>query len=223
MTTAGQPRGLDIGAAINSGWRLLWPNIGPMALFAVIVWAVNFLVSGPQRDGGTAGLLFSIIGFVITQLIAMGWITIGLDIVDGRPVTSQAVTDRFKLIGPYLLAAIVYAVMVTVGLLVLIVPGIILGITFGFYGFHMIDTGESDAMGALRRSAEITKGRRGQLFLFGLLLIGINIIGFLALIVGVLITSAISLLATAHIYRQLVPAGAGGGPAYGTPPGDAPA
>lgn len=217
MGADAQPRGLDIGEAIGSGWRLLWPNIGPMALFAVIVWVVNIVVSIPQQQGGVAGFLFGVLGFVLTQLIAIGWIAMGLAIVDGRPVTSQTITERFSLLGPYLLAAIVFAVMVFVGLLVLIVPGIILAITFGFYGFHIVDTGERDAMGALRRSAELTKGRRGQLFLFGLALVAINILGLLALVVGVLITSAISLLATAHIYRQMVPA-APSGPAVGEAP-----
>jgi uncharacterized membrane protein len=96
--------------------------------------------------------------------------------------------------------------MVGIGLVLLIVPGVIVAIVFAFYGFHIVDTGSTDPIGALRRSAEITRGHRWQLFLFGLLLIGLNLLGILLLVVGVLFTSGISLLAVAYVYRRLSPA-----------------
>jgi uncharacterized membrane protein len=190
-------RRLDMGAAIRHGWNRLWPNIVPMGLFTLIVWAVNLVLSGLE------GVLLSILGFVVSQLLAIGWIKIALDITDGRPVTASAVTERFGLIGSYLLAALAYTVMVFVGLVLLIVPGIILAIVFAFYGFHIVDTGDRSPVRALRRSAEITRGERGRLFLFGVLLIALNILGLLVLVVGVLVTSAISILAAAYVYRQL--------------------
>ena len=200
-------RRFDIGEAVAAGWQRFWPNILPMAAFALIVWAVNGVFQILQRDAN-AGVRFvlSLISFVISQLVAIGWIKIALDITDGRPVNAQAVIDKFRLVLPYLVAALVYAVMVGLGLILLIVPGIILAIVFAFYGFHIVDTGSTNPVEALRRSADITRGHRWQLFLFGLLLLGINILGILLLIIGVLITSGISLLAVAHVYRRLVPA-----------------
>lgn len=200
----------SIGEALSAGWRRFWPNILPMAVFALIVWAVNFLVQALQRDAGAAGrFLFSLIGFVIGQLVAIGWIKIALDISDGRSLNAQAIADRFRLVLPYLVAAVLYALMVGIGLILLIVPGIILAIVFAFYGFVIVDTGTTDPIGALRRSAQLTRGHRGRLFLLGLVLLGINLLGLLLLIVGVLITSGISLLAIAYVYRRLAPAPAG--------------
>lgn len=197
----------DSGEAVSVGWQRFWPNILPMAAFALIVWAVNGLFQLLQRDAGAGGrFVLSLISFVLAQLVAVGWIKIALDITDGRPINAQAVLDKFRLVLPYLIAALLYALMVGVGLILLIVPGVIAAIAFAFYGFHIVDTGSTDAIGALRRSAEITRGHRWQLFLFGLLLIGINVLGILLLIVGVLFTSGISLLAVAYVYRRLSPA-----------------
>lgn len=197
----------DISEAIGAGWRRFWPNILPMALFALLVWLVNILVQAFLDDAnGFVRFLFSLLSLVISQLVAIGWIKIALDITDGRPVNAQAVVDRFRLVVPYLVAAVLYALMVAVGLILFIVPGIIVAIVFAFYGFHIVDTGSADPIGALRRSAEITKGQRGRLFLLGLALIGINLIGILVFVVGVLFTSGISLLAVAHVYRKLEPA-----------------
>lgn len=197
---------IDIGEAISAGWSRFWPNIVPMALFALVVWAVNGLLQLPQQETGVATFVLGVIGFLVGQLVAIGWIKIALDITDGRAVRTDAITERLGLIVPYLIAAVLYAVMVSVGLVLLVVPGIILAIVFGFYGFHIVDTGDRDAIGALRRSAELTKGHRGRLFLLGLALLGLNILGLLALVIGVLVTSGISLLAIAHVYRRLASA-----------------
>lgn len=197
----------DSGEAVSAGWQRFWPNILPMAAFALVVWAVNGLFQLLQRDTNAGGrFVLSLVSFVLAQLIAIGWIKIALDITDGRPISAQAVIDKFRLVLPYLLAALLYALMVGVGLILLIVPGVIAAIAFAFYGFHIVDTGSTDPIGALRRSAEITRGYRWQLFFFWLLLIGINLLGILLLIVGVLFTSGISLLAVAYVYRRLSPA-----------------
>jgi uncharacterized membrane protein len=197
-------RRFEIGDAIRAGWRGLWPNLLPMALFALVVWLVNGLLQYFQDEtSGVVRFLLSVIGFIITQLIAIGWIKIALDIIDGRPVRADAVRDRFRLVVPYLVAAVLYSLMVAIGLVLLIVPGIIVAIVFAFYGFHIVDTGSFDPIGALRRSAEITRGHRLQLFLLGLVLLGLNLLGVLLLVVGVLFTSAISLLAVAYVYRRL--------------------
>ena len=194
----------EIGDALRAGWQRFWPNILPMGLFALVVWAVNALIQFLQDEtSGLVRFLFGLVGFLVTQLIAIGWIKIALDIIDGHRLRAEAVIDRFRLVVPYLLAALLFSLMVTIGLVLLIVPGIIVIVVFGFYGFHIVDTGDSNPISALRRSAEITRGHRLQLFLFGLVLLGINLLGILLLVIGVLITSGISLLAVAYAYRHL--------------------
>ncbi len=216
MQQPSAPR-FEIGEAISQGWRRLWPNVLPMAVYAVIVWLVNVLIQALERDAvGVGRFLASLTALVVGQLVSIGWIKIAIDITDGRPVEAQAVMERFRLIVPYFVAAVLYALMVTVGLVLLVVPGIIVAIFFAFYGFHIIDTGSADPIGALRRSAEITRGHRGRLFLLGLALLGINILGLLVLVVGVIFTSGISLLAVAHVYRKLEPVPIGYAP-QGTP------
>lgn len=197
-------RNFQIGQALGVGWRNFWPNILPMALFALIVWAVNGLVNLAQGEANWfVGFLLALAGFVIGQLVAIGWIKLALDINDGRPIRADAIIDRFRLVIPYLIAALLFGIMVAIGLVLLIVPGVIAFLAFWFYGFHIVDTGETNPIEALRRSAELTRGHRWHLLGFGLVLIGVNILGLLVFIVGVLISSGISLLAVAHVYRRL--------------------
>jgi uncharacterized membrane protein len=55
----------------------------------------------------------------------------------------------------------------------------------------------------MRRSAEITRGHRWELFGLGLLLIGINFLGLLACCVGVIFTEGITAMTVAYAYKTL--------------------
>lgn len=70
-------------------------------------------------------------------------------------------------VGNLILGAILYAAAVTVGLILLVVPGIFLAVALFFYNYEIIVEGEN-AIEALSNSYELTKGYRLQLFLLGL-------------------------------------------------------
>ena len=62
---------------------------------------------------------------------------------------------------------------------------------------------EGEIIGSIRRSTTLTRDRIGHLFLFVLALIGINILGLLVLVVGLLVSVPVSMLAFAHVYLKL--------------------
>lgn len=94
-----------------------------------------------------------------------------------------------------------------IGLVLLVVPGIIIGIMLGFSLYIVVDKG-SKPIDAMRESIELTKGHRWNLFLLGLALLGINIVGLCALLVGLFVTLPVSALAIVHAYRSLSGTGA---------------
>jgi hypothetical protein len=55
----------------------------------------------------------------------------------------------------------------------------------------------------MKESWRITKGHKWQLALLFLALLGINLLGVLALVVGVFVSVPITLIAFAHAYRTL--------------------
>jgi uncharacterized membrane protein len=132
----------------------------------------------------------------------MGLIRASLAVVEGRDpeVRMLLETDGF---GPYVVAAILVGLGVVVGLFLLIIPGIIVAIMWLFFGFVIVENPTIGAVDAMRRSAEITRGHRWQLFGFGLLLVGINILGLLACFVGLLFTEGITAVAVAYAYKTL--------------------
>jgi uncharacterized membrane protein len=95
-------------------------------------------------------------------------------------------------------------VYVVVGLLLLIVPGVIWGITYSFALFGVVDK-QMSVKDALAFSKKITEGKKWALFVFGLVLLGINVLGVLCLGVGIIVSVPLSLLMTAIVYDELQP------------------
>jgi uncharacterized membrane protein len=56
---------------------------------------------------------------------------------------------------------------------------------------------------ALKESARMTKGSRWKLFLLGLALTGLTILGMIPLMLGLFIAAPLSMLALVHAYRTL--------------------
>ena len=98
----------------------------------------------------------------------------------------------------YLGASILLTLAIVIGFLLLIVPGIIFGPMFMSTTFIVIER-ELGPIDAMNESHRITRGHKWQLFGFVLVLLLINVLGLLALVVGLLVSIPVSTLA----YRVL--------------------
>lgn len=192
-----------IGDALGYGWRGFWKNLGPLLIVAVAVFAVQLILNaiGTQVDSSVGVGLLNFVGWVISIVIALGWIRVGLSITRGETVE---VADMFRFDGwlRYVVASILFGIGVGIGLVLLIVPGIIFGIVYGFFGWVIVDR-DAGVGDAFTRSAEITRGNRWNLFALGLVLILVNLVGVLLFLVGVLFTMGISLVTLAYVYRVI--------------------
>jgi len=193
-----------VGEAISYGWNAYWKHVGPLFLLALVVAAVYVVISfiGSGIGGAAGQVVFQLITFIVGVIVAMGLIRASLAVVEGREPDVRMLfeTDGF---GPYVVAAILFGIGVTVGLFLFIVPGIFLAIIWHFFGYVIVETPTTSPVDALRRSTEITRGHRWQLLGLGLLLFGINILGVLACCVGLLFTYGITAVTVAYAYKNL--------------------
>ncbi len=102
----------------------------------------------------------------------------------------------------YLGVRILTGIAIVLGLLLLIVPGIMLALMFLFSSFMVIDR-ELDPIEAMKESARITYGYRFELLFLMLILLALNVLGVLALGLGLLVSIPVSTLALVHAYRTL--------------------
>jgi uncharacterized membrane protein len=208
MSAAGSEAAVrpTIGEALSAGWEGFKGNIGPLLVVAVAVFVVQALVTtlapAPTEGFNLVYILWQLVGFVLSSAIGMVWTRLSLEIVDGSDVTMSDFTEDLHLIVPYVLASLISGILISIGLVLLVVPGIILALMFYFVPYRVVDAG-SGPLDALRESAQLTRGHKGWLFGFSIVLILLNLLGLLLLVVGVLVTAAVSLIATAYVYRRL--------------------
>ncbi|MCP4781728.1 MAG: DUF975 family protein [Hyphomicrobium sp.] len=147
-------------------------------------------------------MIAALASLVLGIFTAMGMTTLALrahdDIVNVTIVDLWNPQPFWHYLGAQFLAAII----IFVGLLLLIVPGFIAALGLLFVPYAVIDRA-AGPINALKESWLITNGNKWQLFLFGLVLIGLNLLGLLALVVGLLVTAPITWLAVTHAYRIL--------------------
>ena len=142
-------------------------------------------------------------GWLVQTLISIGVIKTSLKLAGGEKGNLRDLYLGYPLFLRYLGASILYSLMVLAGTLLLIVPGIIWSIQFQFYGYLIVDQGLGP-IEALKRSSAMTKGAKGDLFLYGLLALCIVLAGALCLFVGLFAAIPTVIIATAFVYRKLL-------------------
>lgn len=193
--------------AIKFGFKTAKENI----LFFIglfIIWVLIISISSVIQGSLNAnrqyfiGLLFNLFTWVVDSVLSLGIVSIMLKFVDGKKPEFKDLYYTTKLFN-FMLASIIKGFIVVIGFLLFIVPGIIFSIKLQFYEYYIVDK-KMDAVDSLKASWEITKGVKWNLFLLGILLGLINILGLLCLIVGLLITVPLTMVANAWVYRKLL-------------------
>jgi uncharacterized membrane protein len=198
--------GFSIEAALSFGWNAFKERIGffiVLIIVSAVIVGIPYIFQGALQNNAPAiAALFGIIAYLVQLVIEMGWISIALKIVDGQDATLSNLMDGIPNVISFVIATIIYSIIVAIGLILLIVPGIYLAIRLAPVTFVIIDTG-AGPIAALSRAWEITKGYTLSLFLFGLVAVVINIVGMLLFGIGLLVTAPVTALAYAYIYRRI--------------------
>ena len=195
--------------AIKFGWETLKENLGFFLIGGAIILVVSLIPSivkdvYKRTNSDTVKIIINTISFlfqIIAILLELGLIKISLKLIDKEKVSIYDLFSQYPLFFKYLGGIIVYTLITLVGLILFIIPGIIWGIKFRFFAYFMIEG--FGLMESFEKSSEITKGSKGDLFVFSLVLVLITLAGILVLFIGILISIPIVALATAFVYRKL--------------------
>ncbi len=194
----------NMGEAISYGWRVFNDNVGffllLMLVYGICYWGPHFVATALMEVNPVVGIVAHIADILLTLLMGVGLIKISLDLCDGKDPKISDLFSQIHLLGWYILASILYLLVVVAGYILLIVPGIILGLMFFLYDYLIVDEGLGP-IESLSRSAKIMRGRKGELFLFNILLVLINLAGALVCLVGLIATIPSTTVAMAYAYR----------------------
>lgn len=178
--------------------------IGAMLTFFVlaVVPQIYFMMRAPDPPTTKA----QVISFVITMVqlfLSLGFTKIMLLLVQDEFVRVADMFNNFRIFLSYFIASFLYGIAVTLGILLLVVPGIFVAIRFQFFPYFIIEERTSSFV-ALKKSYDLTQNLTLELFLYGVAVVILNILGILIFGVGIVFTYPLTTMATAVIYRSLI-------------------
>jgi hypothetical protein len=200
----------DAGRSYSIGWKVIWVYFVEL-LVVSIVYAV---LSGPVsifqwRVEHFEWFLVPLAMFGIAYgIFVAGPIGYGTNWVFLKAVRGERIEIRDMFVvfqrnyWNAVIANIVVGVIVGLGIVMLVIPGIIFACRLAFVPYLVVDR-EMDVMDALRVSWDMTRGYGWQIFLMGFLAIFIVIGGLIALFVGVFISLMWISAAFASIYHAV--------------------
>jgi 4-amino-4-deoxy-L-arabinose transferase-like glycosyltransferase len=201
------PISLDAPWCIGRGWKLTCSNFGlfftSITLPLILVWILNAILStvAANIDGqttivfgnqiivqnkfGFATFITTIISSIFNIFVSLGIIRATLDFLDEKAISFSTVFSQSSKLIKGVVAYIIFSIVVSIGFVLLIVPGIYLVSRYGFF-LHAIVDKNCGIMESFNYSSELTKNNKMNVFVLFLLSILVSIAGVLALLVGLL-------------------------------------
>lgn len=196
----------SISEALKYGWTQTKAHYAFFLVIGIIVFVITHLLDSMSKSDDVTVVVANLISIIFTLFINVGMVKVLLKIVNNSKPTHQ----EFFSITPqqffrYLGCSILYGLLVLIGLVLLIIPGIIaiVRLQFGYYFLIEKDMGPVDA---LKASWDATRGHGMDLFLFVLMFAIINFIGAIFFGIGLIVTIPITMIATVFIYKKLTSA-----------------
>jgi len=176
---------IGVGSSYQNGWRQLWKHFLVLFLIGIIFVLISsgssmFNIGLGIGDAGAAaaGILSFAYGILLTNPIGYGVSFAFLKAARDDPLE---VKDMFAVFYNYwnaVLASLLVAVIVVIGIILLIVPGIIFACKLAFTPYLVVDR-KMPVIEAVKESWHMTNGHAWKVFFIGLLSIPIGIAGLI--------------------------------------------
>jgi uncharacterized membrane protein len=193
---------------LQKSWKTFKDNanliIGVFLSYLFIYLSVAFVASQIIKSMPfyIVTILINILVFFFNLLLTLGVIKIIFQLSQNHHTEIWDIFKNGHHLIQFIAAHILYGFIVTIGIILLIIPGIIWAIQFCFFPLLIIDK-NLNPVEALKASSRLTQGYKWQLLNFFLILFMINAVGFILIGIGLLATIPISLLAYTSLYREL--------------------
>ncbi len=200
------------GEAVSFAWDRIKADpgtiLGALIVGGIISNGINTLGNGVQQADPESvalqlvGGVLSVVNFLIASFMMGGMTLFCLKVARGEPYDFGDIFKGGPYFGGILVANLLMGLGIVFGLIFLIVPGIFLALAWSLTVPVLVDR-QLGPIEAMKESWRLTAGQKGNIFLFGLLMIGVGILGLLACCVGVLVAGPIGQIAWVFIYLRI--------------------
>lgn len=195
---------LKIGEYFSRGWDLFKQYALPFVGFLFLVVIIGGMLSrlpyplglNEDRQGG-------IVNSIISPILTAGFYIVAFKLAKGQ---SASFSDFFRGFNNFLqifLVSLVGGLLIALGFVLLIIPGIYLTVAY-FFGISLVIEKRFDFWTALETSRKLVTKRWFSFFGFSLLLFLLNLGGALLFVIGLLITVPLTFCVIVAAYEDII-------------------
>lgn len=185
-----------------------------MTLILGIIQGAFVMIAGDSRGAqtiisflsGVSTLLIQIVFSVVMNIMIGAIYIMWFRFIRGQEFVFGNLMDIKPFILPLVVTTFMMQFAVGFGFLLLFVPGILLAFGLGIVPFLVIDK-NIKYMDALKASWKLMNGHKMEYFIFSLVLMAVNIVGFIPCGLGFVVTAPLSLGAMVMFYDNIAEPG----------------
>jgi hypothetical protein len=183
------------GDYLKAGWELFKQNMLGFIGFSVVALIVVFALNAKAGLG-------QVLAYVIGPPLWAGLIIVAMKLLLQQPTEVNDFTNGFRFILPLLLYSVVSSIFISIGFVLVIIPGLYLLVGYLFTTWLILDRG-LDFWPAMELSRKTVHKHWFEVFGFFLVLCLINLGGLLLLGLGTLVTVPWTLCTLTVAYKDI--------------------
>ena len=189
------PESLPLGDYFKTGWGLFKQYPGGFVGFCLLYLLIQAVLHSIPYVGAVAS-------FALSAPLFMGNFIVSAKLLHGQTPEFRDFFAGFQYFLPLLLLSLVAGLFISIGMMLLIIPGLYLIVAYMFASYLVVDRG-LDFWPAMELSRRTVNPRWFSYFAFVLLVVLVNLAGAVALGVGLLVTIPLSFCAVTAAYADI--------------------
>jgi hypothetical protein len=188
---------LPIGDCLGRGWDLALANLGPLIGYTLILLAVHVALAFIPIAGWIAS-------WVIGPALSAGYFIYIFKKLRGEETRFDDFFGGLNYFGNLFLVGLIGGILIAVGLILCILPGLYLAVAYMFASFLVVAR-KLDFWQAMETSRRAVTDNLVSIIVLVLVLLGINILGLLACGVGLVLSITVTYCASVVAFRMIFP------------------
>jgi len=221
----GEPVAFDLGTVLSRSWQIFKQDMGLVVGGQLVAGLLGVSALVPAVGLGIAGIVtadqggdeampvvialfggaavLGLIGIAVALWLSLGAQLMLLGLVRGKDVSFSTLFEGKRFLGRFVLCTILYNIMMQIGSQLCVIPGLLVALFFWPFQYILIDEDRPHIQSLLDAPKLASKSWLMTIVLI-LVSAGINLLGVLALFIGVLFTAPYVTLAWCVAYDEML-------------------
>lgn len=200
-------KSFTVEETLKTAWELFKNNWKQLVIFGVVYLLVTQVPAMiVENVFGKESSMARLLGFVLAfwnVFVSLGTIKYMLAFIRGQKPEVMTLFSHTEQYVPFLIMYIRYMIVIIVGLVLFIIPGIYFCFKYA-YVLMLVADGKADGSEAFKMSARMTEGKKLTMFIYAVVSAILVILGFVALVIPGLVAAGVVSIGGFLMYEYLL-------------------